>query len=64
MEGLTEFNVNFVSPSVNSNPDEKDTKTGDFSKKFYFNILLDDRAGFQPETDWLEICRIIDSFPQ
>ncbi|MCK9435086.1 MAG: hypothetical protein M0R32_09785 [Candidatus Cloacimonetes bacterium] len=50
--------------SVNANPDEKDTKTGDFSKKFYFNILLDDRAGFQPETDWKEICGIINLFPQ
>lgn len=50
--------------SVNSNPDEKDTETGDFSKKFYYNILLDDRAGFNPETDWEEISRIIDSFPQ
>ena len=23
-----------------------------FEKKFYFNILLDDKAGFDPETDW------------
>ena len=50
--------------AVNSNPDEKDTETGDFSKKFYYNVLLDDRAGFQPETDWLEILNIIDCFPQ
>lgn len=36
----------------NENPDEKNTFTGDFSRKFYFNILLDDKAGFVPGTDW------------
>lgn len=39
----------------NENPHAKDTPRGDFSKKFYFNILLDDRAGFEPETDWIAI---------
>jgi hypothetical protein len=37
---------------MNSNPDEKDTEYADFSLKPYFNILLDDKAGFDPETDW------------
>jgi hypothetical protein len=36
----------------NANPEEADTKLCDFSKKFYFNILLDDKAGFEGETDW------------
>ncbi len=27
----------------------------DFTKKFYFDILLDDKAGFEPELDWLAI---------
>lgn len=39
----------------NENPEEKNTKTGCFDQKFYFSILLDDKAGFDPETDWDEL---------
>lgn len=39
----------------NCNPEERNTKTGCFEDKFYFSILLDDKAGFDPETDWKEI---------
>jgi len=39
----------------NGNPEVQNTETGDFSKKFYFNVLLDDKAGFEPEEDW---CRL------
>ena len=39
----------------NQNYHAKDTPRSDFSKKFYFNVLLDDRAGFEPETDWTAI---------
>jgi hypothetical protein len=40
---------------INENPHAKDTPRSVFNKKFYFSILLDDRAGFEPETDWLAI---------
>lgn len=36
----------------NQNPDALNTPRSDFSRKFYFNVLLDDRAGFEPELDW------------
>jgi hypothetical protein len=39
----------------NENPEEKSTKTGCFDQKFYFSILLDDKAGFDPDTDWDEL---------
>jgi len=39
----------------NENPDEKNTKTGCFDQKFYFSVLLDDKAGFNPETDWYAV---------
>jgi len=39
----------------NENPHAKSTPRSDFSKKFYFSVLLDDRAGFEPEKDWLAI---------
>jgi hypothetical protein len=39
----------------NENPDEKNTKTGCFDQKFYFSILLDDKAGFDPDVHWDEL---------
>jgi hypothetical protein len=39
---------------INQNPLEKSTKIADFTAKFYFNILIDDKSGFSPEDgDWL-----------
>ena len=35
----------------NENPEIADTKTGDFSKKFFYNALIDDKAGFEIE-EW------------
>lgn len=37
---------------INANPHAKNTPRSTFDKKFYFSVLLDDRAGFEPETDW------------
>ena len=47
---LSEFGirVNFI----NCNPDYTKTDICDFTDKFYFDILLDDKAGFEPEKDW------------
>ena len=40
----------------NANPEVKrqpsDPKTLDLSSKYYFNIGIDDKFGFEPETDW------------
>ena len=36
----------------NNNGCEMNTRTGCFNKKFYFSVLLDDKAGFDPDTDW------------
>lgn len=27
----------------------------DFSEKLYFNVGIDDKFGFDPETDWTEV---------
>lgn len=45
---------------LNENPECPNNKTGDFSQKFYFNVLLDDRAGFNPETDWYEVKKTLE----
>lgn len=39
----------------NKNPEVPNTETGCFDSKFYFSILLDDKAGFDPDKDWGEI---------
>lgn len=36
----------------NENPESKNTMTGCFDQKFYFNVGLDDKFGFNPETDF------------
>jgi hypothetical protein len=43
--------------AVNENPgiSSKHGNFGYYENKFYFNVLLDDKAGFDPETEWKEI---------
>lgn len=45
----------------NENPEVCDTATGDFSKKFYYNVLLDDKAGFVQD-DWNEVLRSVATY--
>jgi hypothetical protein len=40
---------------INCNPDEENTFYADFSQKFYFSVLIDDKAGFDPDYDWHSI---------
>jgi len=44
---------------INQNPDCPNTELCDFSHKFYFNVLLDDKAGFNGEEDWFTIYHLI-----
>ena len=46
------FYENDVEVDFFNNSLEKNTETGCFDTKFYFSILLDDKAGFDPDTDW------------
>lgn len=39
---------------INENPEVPSTSYADFSKKFYMNVILDDKAGFEPK-DWIEL---------
>jgi hypothetical protein len=39
---------------INENPECTNTTIADFSKKPYFSVLLDDKAGFNPD-DWKTI---------
>lgn len=45
---------------VNANPEVPSTDVAAFDSKFYFNVLLDDKAGFDPHEDWAMIMRALD----
>jgi hypothetical protein len=44
---------------INENPEVIDGAYGYYKDKFYFNVLMDDKAGFDGETDWAEIYKIM-----
>lgn len=48
---------------VNKNPEAADNKHGFFQDKPYFNVLLEDKAGFEGDTDWLPINQLIQTIP-
>lgn len=37
---------------INANTFEKSTSYANFERKFYMNVILDDKAGFDPSEDW------------
>lgn len=46
--------------AVNENPDTEGVLNwGDYSQKLYCNVLLDDKAGFDPYTEWAEILKYL-----
>ena len=40
---------------INENPEVGNTSFQDFSQKLYFNVGIDDKFGFDPATDWIEV---------
>ena len=49
---LKEDNIHF--DFIMENPEIKSNEYANFSQKFYFDILIDDKAGFENE-DWAEL---------
>lgn len=44
---------------INSNPEVVDGAYGYYQDKPYFNVLLDDKAGFDADTEWEKILQIV-----
>ena len=40
---------------TNKNPDVENTSYGFYDDKPYFNVLFEDKAGFDAENDWIKI---------
>lgn len=60
-DDITEFldrmkSLNIKFDYFNSNPECPNDKLGDYSKKFYYNLILDDRGGFEAwNGDWIVV---------
>jgi len=46
---------------VNNNPEAPSNQLCDTASKFYFDILFDDKAGFDMDTDWMEVERTLEA---
>jgi hypothetical protein len=44
---------------VNQNPDVCAGAYGHYESKFYFNVLFEDKAGFDPWTDWEQVWLLV-----
>jgi hypothetical protein len=45
---------------LNENPEVANSTFQNFDKKLYFNVGIDDRFGFDPDTDWEEVIEALD----
>ena len=46
----------------NCNPEVSNTDYGDFTSKFYYDVILEDKAGFDPEEDWNIFAKMIEIY--
>ena len=56
-EFFKEQGINF--DYVNENPEVINEKYGCYDKKPYFNVLFEDKAGFDPIEDWPEVIKLV-----
>lgn len=49
---------------ANENPEIGNITYGCYDKKFYFNVLFEDKAGFDPENDWIQVKNILAQYPE
>lgn len=57
LEFFQKHKINFQ--YVNENPEITESAYGYFEDKLYFNVLLDDKAGFDGELDWFSIGELL-----
>ena len=44
---------------INENPEVGNSAFQNFDKKLYFNVGIDDKFGFDPETDWVRVMEAV-----
>jgi len=60
------YDNGIIFDKVNENPNisSNNGNFGFYEKKFYFNILFDDKATFDPETDWEPIFNLLNAYQE
>ncbi len=49
---------------VNENPEVINKRYGNYSKKPYFNVLFEDKAGFDALSDWEKVIEVLKEHPE
>ncbi len=49
---------------INENPEVDNTRLQSFEEKLYMNVGLDDKFGFDGETDWKIICQVLEEYQE
>ena len=57
LDKLSDDGIEFT--LVNDNPMEKNTKYACFDKKPYFNVIIEDKAGFEPDDEWGDVVKAV-----
>ena len=47
---------------ANENPEVGKTSFQNFEVKLYFNVGIDDKFGFEAETDWVKVIEVLGRF--
>ena len=47
---------------TNENPEVGNTSFQNFEVKLYFNVGIDDKFGFDAETDWVKVIEVVSAF--
>ena len=66
-EKMNEYRAHFAEEGIhfdyaNENPEVGNTSFQNFEAKLYFNVGIDDKFGFEPETDWIKVIETIGRF--
>ena len=68
-EKMDEYRAHFAEEGIcfdyaNENPEVGNTSFQNFEAKLYFNVGIDDKFGFEAETDWLRVMESLARFPE
>ena len=66
-EKMAEYRARFAEEGIhfdyaNENPEVGNTSFQNFEVKLYFNVGIDDKFGFEPETDWIKVIEVLGRF--
>ena len=68
-EKLKEYARHFLDDGItfdyiNNNPEVENTRLQNFEEKLYMNVGLDDKFGFDAETDWEVVSQALEDYPE